>query len=348
MPSLNEPLIPFSFIENKAGMREGKLILAGDVGGTKTNLAIFKTTTSGLERTLAKTYSSSDFSSVVEILASFLSASGIQPESICLGVAGPVVNGRVELTNLDWILDINDIRESTGVSAVSLLNDLEATAYGLAEFEEDDFITIHEGVYHSGNMAILSPGTGLGEAGLYFDGKFYHPFPTEGGHCDFSPRSEFDFALHQYLQRLYGVVSWEKLVSGPGIHDIYQFLRDDRTMEEPQWLRELMADEDPSAIISQNAMLGKAEICVETMDIFLRYLAREASNLALKMKSTGGIFLGGGIPPKIAPLLQRSSFRENFLDCDRMQHLLQDIPIRIIMNQKAPVLGAANYAAYGS
>lgn len=348
MHDVDDPLVPFSFHDKLMNTPDGKVILAGDVGGTKTNLALFRTEGKKLERIKTINYPSSEFKSVIHMLHKFTEDEVHKPVSICLGVAGPVINGKVEMTNLDWDLDLQEIRTATGIQTVTLLNDLEATAYGLAGFEEEDFITVHEGVYRPGNMAILSPGTGLGEAGLYFDGRYYHPFPTEGGHCDFSPRSQFDFDLHQYLQRKYGIVSWEKLISGSGIYDTYQFLRDERSMEEPAWLKDEIAAGDPAAIISHNAMQEKSDICIETMDTFVRYLARESCNLVLKIKSIGGLFLGGGISPKIASLIQREVFMRDFLDCDRMQHLLENVPVRIIVNQKAPMLGAAYYAAYGS
>ncbi len=322
-------------------------ILAGDVGGTKTNLSVFRLEADGLYQGASETYASADFNSVTEILDEFIRTYQLSVQSICLGVAGPVINGHVELTNLSWDLDIPEIRENTGIRDVHLLNDLEATAYGLAGMVEEDFIEISAGSEDiPGNAAIIAPGTGLGEAGLFWDGRVYHPFPTEGGHCDFSPRTELDFELQQFLQKKYGVVSWEKLISGPGIPDIYEFLTEKKKAGEGG-NRIQFEGRDPSAVISRAAMEAADEICVETMDLFVRYLARESANLVLKMKALGGLFLGGGIPPKIAPLIQRPAFFAEYMDCDRMQHLLEQVPMRIIMNQKAPMLGAGYYGAYG-
>jgi glucokinase len=235
-----------------------------------------------------------------------------------------------------------------GVQAVFLLNDLESMAYGLAGLTDEDLITIHKGNENSaGNMAINAPGTGLGQAGIYWNGEHHFPFPTEGGHADFAPRTDVDYALLKFLQKEYGVVSWEKVVAGPAIVDIYRFMRDVQKMEEPAWLKDALEQTNQdSAVISGAAIEKKAAICVETMALFVKYLARESSNLVLKMKATGGLFLGGGIPPKIAPLLLQKEFMEHYMDCDRMQHLLENIPIRIIKNDKTGLIGAAYYGAY--
>jgi glucokinase len=328
---------------------KGLTVLAGDIGGTKTNLAIYQATENGLKVLQTGRYASAEYNSCVAILQQFLTdTKSAQPDRICLGVAGPVLNGKVNLTNLSWDIDINVVKSAMGVEAVFLLNDLESMAYGLAALTEEDFITIHKGNENSaGNMAINAPGTGLGQAGLYWNGQNHFPFPTEGGHTDFSPRTDVDYALLKFLQKEYGVVSWEKVVAGPAITDIYRFLRDVQKMEEPAWLKdELEKSNLDSAVVSGAAIEKKAAICVETMALFVKYLARESCNLVLKMKATGGLFLGGGIPPKIAPLLLQKEFMEHFMDCDRMQHLLEHIPIRIIKNDKTGLIGAAYYGAY--
>ncbi len=197
-------------------------------------------------------------------------------------------------------------------------------------------------------MAIIAPGTGLGEGGLYWDGKAYHPFPTEGGHTDFGPRTKQDIALFERLADKYGIVSWEKVIAGPAIHDIYEFLRQTGNIKEPEWLTEELEKGDPSARISQLAIDEEDPVCIETMQLFVRYLARQSSNLVLTMKATGGLFLGGGIPPKIAPLLLQNNFYHNFLDGDRMEHLLKKVPVKIIRNSKTAMIGAALFGAYGS
>jgi len=347
---MNQSPVPLAFTRKDELKEKMITVLAGDVGGTKTNLAIFQATKNAVKVILEKKYHSAKYKSCIDIIEQFIKEEKLaKPDRICLGVAGPVVNGKVEITNLDWFLDIKEVIQRIRVTEVSLINDLEATAYGLAALTPKDLITIHKGNdKNKGNIAIIAPGTGLGEAGLYWDGNFYHPFPTEGGHTDFCPRTDLDFALHHFLQKKYGIVSWEKVVAGPGIHDIYLFLRTKKKTKEPSWLAAAFKKEDPSSVISHAGLHNKDKVCVEAMQLFVRFLARESSNLVLKMKATGGLFLGGGIPPKIAPLLKKKFFFENYLNCDRMQNLVKDVPIKIIANDKTALLGAAYYGAYSS
>ena len=348
---MNEPLkIPLHFPRRAELQERSVFVLAGDVGGTKTNLALYQADASQPRLVLEATYHSAAYASFVDILQQFYNEHPDQkPERICLGVAGPVFRRKVELTNLNWNMDAGEIARFAGIPEVSLINDLEATAYGLAGLTADDFLSIHEGVVDiPGNMAIIAPGTGLGEAGLYWDGQCYHPFPTEGGHTDFAPRTKLDVKLHDWLAKKYGVISWEKAIAGPAIYDIYRFLLEVKKRKEPEWLKEALQKDDPSATISLLAIEEKNPVCIETMHIYIRYLARETSNLVLKMKATGGLFLGGGIPPKISSLLQQNIFYHNYLDCDRMQHLLNKVPLKIILNSKTALLGAAWFGAYGS
>jgi glucokinase len=342
--------IPLHFPRIKKFKKEKINVLAGDIGGTKTNLAVYEAYQGKLILKAESTYPSSSFSSFTEIIKKMHSDHpDIKPQRICLGVAGPVLNGKVELTNLDWNLDSNEILHETDASEVALINDLEATAYGLAALDENDFITIHQGeVEYPGNLAIIAPGTGLGEGGLYWNGSSYHPFATEGGHTDFGPRTRDDIDLMEFLAAKYGIVSWEKVIAGPAIADIYEFLRERSSAKEPTWLTESFEKGDRSALISEFAIDEKDAVCMQTMLTFVRYLARQSSNLVLTMKATGGLYLGGGIPPKIAPLLVQPSYYHNFLDADRMQHLLKKVPLKIIRNSKTAMIGAALYGAYGA
>src|SRR5882672_11401053 len=241
--------IPLAFSRQPSSNGEMSIVLAGDVGGTKTNLALYQFTENKVDLVREGTYHSANYASAIDVVQQFLSENKeLKPERICLGVAGPVIRGKVEMPNLSWNLDSEEIRKAIAAKNVSLINDLEATAYGLAALDEDDFITIHAGAGHYGdNMAILAPGTGLGEGGLYWDGTSYHPFPTEGGHADFSPRTELDIELYQYLQKKYNIVSWEKVIAGPGIHDIYRFLCEVKRRKEEDWVKDLLEKEDPSA-----------------------------------------------------------------------------------------------------
>jgi glucokinase len=346
MAHKQQTYLPHFASNNRQGSSQ-TFVLAGDLGGTKTNLALFKATGEELELMHEHTYRTREYASFDEIIQHFIAQSPETPPArICIGVAGPVIKGKVALTNLSRDLSEEEIKESTSVKYVALINDLEATAYGLATLTPDNLLTLHKGnPANKGNMAILAPGTGLGEAGLYWDGNNYHPFPTEGGHCDFAPRTALDIELLQYLQEKYEIASWERLISGPGINNIYAFLRDVKGMEEPNWLTQALEENDTAAVISENGINRKAAICIKTMELFVRYLGRESANLVLKMKATGGLFLGGGIPPKIASLLENNDFYNHYLQCDRMVELLSAVPIHIINNDKTALWGAAYFGA---
>jgi glucokinase len=325
-------------------------VLGGDAGGTKVNLAIFEATASDVRIVRSSTYHSGSFPSVNKILQQFLQENADhKPEKICMGVAGPVFEGRATVTNLPWHVDANEISAATDIKQVILLNDLEATAYGVAGLEEKDFSVLHDGdPDEGGNISILAPGTGLGEAGLFWDGQSYHPFATEGGHCDFSCRSAMDLELHDYMLRKYKVVSWESIIAGPGIYSIFQFLCEVKNRTMSAAIEDKLKGNDPSAVISEAAIEETDAVCIETMQIFVRNLARECCNLILKMKSTGGLLLAGGIPPKILSLLGESYFYENLLDCDRMQDLIKKVPIKVILNDLTAMIGAGWYGAYSS
>jgi glucokinase len=230
---------------------------------------------------------------------------------------------------------------------VVFINDLEANGYGLAGLQSNELAAIHtSNTKPAGNIAIIAPGTGLGEAGLYYDGKKYHPFATEGGHSDFSPRTEQDIDLFRYLQQHYGHVSWERVLSGPGIHAIFTFLTTVQRKQIPGWLTEQLQDADPTPVISNAAIHQQEPVCLEALQLFIRYLAMEAASLCLKLKATGGCYLSGGIPPKILPLLQTGEWYKHFIDMGRMQNLLEQMPVYVVLNDKTALLGAAYYGAY--
>jgi glucokinase len=326
------------------------IVLGGDAGGTKVNLAIFEASEYDVRMIKSSTYQSGSFPSVNKILQQFMQENpDFKPEKICLGVAGPVFEGRVMVTNLPWHLDANEIAKATGINQVVLLNDLEATAYGVAGLGENDFSVLHEGdPEEGGNISILAPGTGLGEAGLFWDGQFHHPFATEGGHCDFSVRNALDLELHDYMLNKYKVVSWESIIAGPAIASIFQFLCEIKKRTVSVAIEDKLKTGDPSAVISEAAIEEADPVCVEAMRIFVRNLARECCNLILKMKSTGGLLLAGGVPPKIISLLRDPYFYENLLDCDRMQDLVKKVPVKVILNDKAPMIGAGWFGAYSN
>ncbi|WP_245747609.1 glucokinase [Parapedobacter koreensis] len=327
---------------------QGQQILAADIGGTKTSLGLFEVQGEALLLLREATFPSKAHATFEEIVKTFSKDLPVPP-ILSIGVAGPVLDNAVKLTNLSWALDGKLLERDLGINRVVLINDLEATAYGLAGLAQEDVATVFDnGGTRRGNMAILAPGTGLGEAGIFWDGEAYRPFATEGGHSDFAPRTALDLELWDYLRRMSDMVSWEHVVSGPGIYSIYCFLRDAKGHKEPAWLTEnFKNDSNPAAVISHAAMRELDATCIMSMELFVSYMAREATSLVLKHKATGGLLLGGGIPPRIFPLLRKDLFRQQFIQNSRMTGLLQRVPIEVILNSKAALIGAAYYGAYG-
>ena len=324
------------------------MILAGDIGGTNTRLAFFEGTPDRLQPVHIEIFPSAQFSGLAEIVRKFLDAHPQTVDAVCFGLAGAVVNGRVETTNLPWVVDAGKMAEDLGLARIELINDLFANAHGIALLEESDFVVLNPGAPRStGNRALISAGTGLGEAGLYADGRGYHPFPSEGGHVDFAPRNELEMDLLRYLLGRFEHVSYERVLSGPGLHNIYQFLRETGRGEEPAWLAEQIAQGDPSAAISKSALEGTSGICVQALDIFVSLYGAEAGNLALKVLATGGTYVGGGIAPKIIRKLSSTAFMKSFSAKGRIGGLLKDVPVRVITNDKTALLGAGRVAAMG-
>lgn len=319
--------------------------LVGDIGGTKTRLAVIEV--NGTQALIKRdvTYPSRDYAVFEDLLGDFLTGADI-PRHAAFGIAGPVRGRVVQATNLSWHIDADVLQRQFGLVHCTLLNDLEATAYGLPALGADDVLTLQSGIPNaSGNAAVIAAGTGLGEAGLFWDGQQHHPFAMEGGHTSFSPGDELEIALLQYLLQRYPHVSWERVVSGMGLLDLHEFLRAYRHAAAPQWLIEEMRNGDAAAAIANAALCGRDEICVETLHRFVRLYGAEAGNLALKMMSRGGLYLGGGIAPKILPLLQDGIFLEAFLNKGRMRPLLQAMPVRVILNDRTALLGSALRAA---
>jgi glucokinase len=321
------------------------MILAGDIGGTRTRLAAFETEGNRLQCVVEKTYLSQQHDGLSVILAEFIRTEGIPVHSACIGVAGPVRGGRSKISNLPWTIDSRELAQQLKLSSVGLLNDLEAYAYGIDALESKDFITLSEGAEDAeGNRAVISARTGLGMAGLYWDGFRHHPFACEGGHADFAPRNDLEMEMLGYLQKKYGRISYERILSGPGIKNIYDFLRDTHKSEELEWLRKQMdASQDPPALISQMALEGKAAICDRCLSIFVSVFGAETGNAALKFMSTGGIFIGGSIAAKIVPKMKDPVFMQSFLDKGRMEALLKDMTVKIVLNDDCGIIGAARY-----
>src|SRR6266853_3775339 len=321
------------------------MILAGEIGATRTRLAAFDTEGNRLQCVVEKNYVSQQHDGLSGILADFIKTEGIPVHSACLGVAGPVRAGRSKISNLPWVIDAKEVATQLRLASVGLLNDLEAYAYGIDGLESKDFITLSEGAEEAeGNRAVISAKTGLGVAGLYWDGFRHHPFACEGGHADFAPRDDLQMELLSYLQKKYGRISCERILSGPGIKNIYDFLRDEHKAEEPEWLRaQVGAAPDAPALISKTALEGKAAICDQTLSIFVSVFGAETGNCALNFMSTGGIFIGGSIAAKIVPKMKDPLFLESFLDKGRMGTILKDMPVKIIVNDDSGMIGAARY-----
>lgn len=325
------------------------MILAGDIGGTNTRLALVEAEDDAIKVLFQKTFPSREKTSLEAVLAEFLSIHHCHLTRASFGIAGPVRNGRCDATNLPWVVDSKNVAKQLGLKHVGLMNDLVANAYGLAVLQPKDFVILNKGARRAiGNKAIISAGTGLGEAGLYWDGKIHRPFASEGGHVDFAPRNRLEMELLDYLLNHFRRVSYERLVSGPGLLRVYQFLRDTGKGEEPLWLSEQLRHGDPSQTISQLALEGKNPLCSLALDLFVSLYGAEAGNLALNLMATGGVYLGGGIAPKIISKLQEPVFMNAFTTKGRLLPLLQDIPVRVIMNAKTALFGAARHAAFES
>ncbi|HEX9880515.1 MAG TPA: glucokinase [Candidatus Binatia bacterium] len=323
------------------------MILAGDIGGTKTILALFEEKGAGLRPVRDATFANADHGTFKEVLKLFLreeTASSV--ESGCFGVAGAVINGRTRMTNLNWELNESVLAEALGVKRVKLLNDLAATAYGMVHLSPDDLKALNPaGQKGTGNIAVIAAGTGLGEAMLYWDGSQYQPSASEGGHADFAPRSDLEIKLLRYLrEKLKGRVSYERVLSGPGLLNIYSFLRDSAHGTEPPWLTEKLKTGDPSATISQLGVTREEPLCTEALDLFTSIYGAEAGNLALKCLATGGVYVGGGIAPKILPALERGAFLNSFGDKGRFSPLLKRMELKVSLNPGTALLGAAHFA----
>jgi glucokinase len=325
--------------------KQSTVVLAGDIGGTKTNLAVFSSG-SGLSTPLAQaTFSSRDYSCLEVIVREFLSQVKIKVDRASFGVAGPVIRGQARITNLPWVMDKKRLADALGLSRVHLMNDLLALAHAVPLLEPKDLFTLNKGrAVPQGAIAVLSPGTGLGEAFLTWDGSRYRAHPSEGGHADFAPTNALEARLLLQLLNRFKHVSTERVCSGMGLTNIYAFLKELGHDEEPDWLAEqLSAVRDPVPVIV-NAALDEdrpCRLCQEALNTFVSILGAEAGNLVLRMMASGGIYLGGGIPPRIIPVLQRGQFMEAFRQKGRLSGFMEDIPVHVILNPKVALMGAA-------
>ncbi|MBE9582220.1 MAG: glucokinase [Proteobacteria bacterium] len=318
------------------------MVLAGDIGGTKTNLGLFS---KGKRRPLLKaieTYPSRKALNLEQIIEQFLAKHPVSISSACLGIAGPVENGLCKTTNLPWTVSERKIKNRFGWDKVRLINDLAATAWAVPVLTKSEFVALNrQRPARGGNLGLIAPGTGLGMALLVSKDGQYIPIPSEGGHSDFAPQSESELALWQYLNQRVGHVSVERVLSGPGLFIIYCWLKYTGQGEEPAWLAEKMNENDPSKVIAEAALVDEQPLCVKTLNLFVSIFGAAAGNLALTGLTTGGVYLGGGIPPKILPKLKEDVFMKAFTNKGRFRGLLGQIPVRVIMNDKAALLGAA-------
>lgn len=325
------------------------MLLAGDIGGTKTVLAVFSTEAGPHTPLVEATFPSGRYRQLEAIVREFLAQHSLQVDRACFGVAGPVVAGSAQITNLPWVMDEASLKQTFGWRSAKLLNDLESIAYAVPILEPGDIHTLNAGqaVPH-GNIAVIAPGTGLGEAFLTWEGTRYRAHASEGGHASFAPATDLEIGLLIYLhERLEGGhVSFERVCSGLGIPNIYKYLKESRHAEEPAWLAEQLAHASDATPVIVNSALGKTEQCdltVATLTTFVGILAGETGNLALKVLATGGVYLGGGIPPRIIPSLEDPEFLEIFRDKGRFHGMLANMPMHVILNHKAALLGAAAY-----
>lgn len=349
------------------------MILAGDIGGTKTNLALYDWTTERAEPIRLETFHSADYKSLEEILAEFLTPpkpptpldelesaqtddQDVQKEGIpvepvklaaaCFGIAGPVIENQSHTTNLPWVVDGQAIAKQFDIPRVQLLNDLEATAYGILLLRPDELEVLNPGTTSRKRqaLALIAAGTGLGEAILFWDGKSYRPMPSEGGHTDFAPNNDYEIELLRYLRSQYLHVSYERLLSGPGLHAIYEYIRDTKK-NEPTWLAEKIKAGNPAAEIAEAGLKGQAEIAKQALDLFASIYGAEAGNLALKALSLDGVYVAGGIAPKLIKKLRDGTFMKAFTNKGRYKRLLSNMPVKVVMNQQTALLGAASVAS---
>lgn len=322
------------------------MILAGDIGGTKTNLGLFDVADGALTSRNQKSFPSNRYAALESIVDEFMTAAG-QPSvaAACFGVAGPVVEGRSVTPNLAWVVESMSLASRLKLDSVALINDLEATAHGIAELKPEEFATLNEGTPETGNAALIAAGTGLGSTSLFWDGERYVPSASEGGHMDFAPRDQLETRLLAYLMDKHGHVSVERVLSGPGLFNIYDFLRSTGYAKESPSVVERFKQNDPSSVVANAALACECGMCEKALDMFASIYGAAAGNVALLLKATAGVYVGGGIAPKIIEKLKDGTFMKAFTAKGRLSSLLEAIPVRVILNDKTALVGAARVAA---
>lgn len=324
------------------------MILAGDIGGTKTDLALYHKEGKRVSVDAQVQFASREFSSLAEVIEAFEKQIPMSKkiDTVCFGVAGPVMDGVCRTTNLPWEIDTSDLQKYFNTEKVRLINDLEATAYGMIYLDEDDFVDLNPGAKRiDANRAVIAAGTGLGEAILFYDGVQYHPVASEGGHCDFAPLTKQQDALLRWLRDRYpDHVSYERILSGSGIYTLYDFLSQSGFAPEPDSMKHIPKGKDPGVMVSECALNEGDPLCLEALKLFSYIYGAEAGNLALKSISVGGVYIGGGIAPKIVQILKENHFMNGFVQKGRFEKILKQMQVRISLNPKTALLGAAYYA----
>src|SRR6202142_2214252 len=322
------------------------MILAGDIGGTNARLAYFQPQNGHLHLVSERVFPSREHSELGEIVSEFLDESDTRPEVACFGIAGPVLNGRVETSNLPWVIEQSRLAKQIHLPGTLLINDREASAWGIGALAASDLVPLNKVSGPAvGNQAVIAPGTGLGEAGLFWDGTRHHVFACEGGHTDFGPQDDLQIELVRYLKARFGHVSYERILSGPGLVNVYEFLRESGCGKESPELAAALKKGDPAAAISRAALDGTNSLAEKALDLWISVYGAEAANLALKAMATGGLFLAGGISPKVLAKLTGPLFMQSFVNKGRLRPLLEAMPVHVVTNEKAGLLGAARCAA---
>jgi glucokinase len=329
-------------------LREDKLtnkstvVLAGEMSDTIVNLSLFKLDGDTVATLHEVQYKLQDHHSFKEIADDFLKGLSV-PDSVCIVVSGSIFYNRFKPVDINWELNGDEIAYHLGIAEVHLISDHEAIVYALPMLNAREVKVINKGIHNEGNAVVIAPGAGLGEAGLYWDGNYYHPFATNGGQIDFNNHSKFDIELFIFLQKKFGRLNWDQLVSDSGIINIYNFLRDEKGRQEPGWLKEKFNNGNMAMVISQH--VAKNELCKETMRHFISYLAKESANLVLKFNAIAGLYIAGPIAPMILPLLDNNLFHSSFSREGGMNDILEKVPVKIVLNTKTALLGAAWYGA---
>jgi glucokinase len=319
------------------------LILAGDIGGTKSYLGLFAANPADFTPLVERRYATRNYADLAAMLAAFIAETGESPRRIVLGIPAPVNKLPIRPVNLPWVIDPDQVCAALKIDEILLLNDLQATAYGLLALKPSDLLVLNPGTPDpQGTIAVLAAGTGLGQGGLCWTGNRYVALPSEGGHVSFSPTNDLEVGLWRFMwDRFEEHVSWERIVSGPGLACIYDFLKTSGRGEEPDWLKQEMAAGDPAEVISKAALAGRADLAVQTLDLFVSLYGAETGNLALKLLATGGVYVAGGIAPKILDKLKAGLFMQAFLAKGRLRPNLEAIPVKVVLNDKTGLLGAA-------